>query len=689
VAVSLCGGAARGITHVGVLRALEEAGIPVEALAANSMGAIVGAVYASGQDAAGLEKIVRSMDWESLFSGRPDRRILPLSRRVDRYRSLVGVNFDFKSMKLPPGLIAEHRVNRFLIENLAPASFAAGGDFDRLPIPFRAVATDLATGDVVVLAKGDLARAARASMSIPLIFPPVEWENRSLVDGLVANNLPIDVAKTFAPSVLVAIDIGSPPMQPEDYTSAIGIATQVNDLLTRRRYKDFAADADVVVRPDLGKHSAADYSHFDDLIQKGYEAAKAAIPEIRRKLEEAGVTDLAPRSRVAAGRPLEGAPIREIVVRGNETVSEKLVRNTFNVPVGPPFSMEKGLRAFDKVDATSLLARTWMEFESAGDGVRVALRVRDAPKMRAEVGVGFTEWERARASVRLRNNNLFGFGEEIEALAVASDAEARGELALRGEKLLFNGIGYRARGYVVQDKPRYFDEDGDEVNRASFDRLGFDVALRAAPRRWIQVEAGYRFGQVDVNPEPGIAIPESSDQVSAVFGGAIYDTLDDLEWPEHGLRLAAYAEWSPEGLGGDREYWSAWFDGRLTVPLTKDLGLHLDGLVGLSGQDLPAYDWYRVGGPSLIPGYRHEELKGAQTIAAAASLRYRVVGKLRLVARGGAGNVFDRNEDVTLDGLRWGVAGGALYPSPIGPVSVEAGVRDGGKTIVTLNVGWP
>ena len=127
LALALSGGGARGVAHVGVLRALEEAGIPIDAIAANSMGSIVGAVYASGQDAKGLERIVRSMDWESLFGGRPDRRILPISRRVDRYRPLAGVNFDLKGgVKLPGGLIAEHRVNRFLIENLAPAGFAAG-----------------------------------------------------------------------------------------------------------------------------------------------------------------------------------------------------------------------------------------------------------------------------------------------------------------------------------------------------------------------------------------------------------------------------------------------------------------------------------------------------------------------------------------------------------------------------------
>jgi NTE family protein len=690
LALVLSGGGARGVAHVGVLRALEEAGIPVDAIAANSMGAIVGSIYASGRKAEELETIVKSMDWEAIFSGGPSRRVLPVSRRVDRYRPLAGISFDKNGARVPAGLLAEHRVNRFLIEFLSPAGYASGGDFDRLPVPFRAVATDLGSGEMVVLGRGDLARAVRASMSIPLVFPPVEWEGRQLVDGLVVNNLPVDVGRAFGPRVLVAIDIGSPALEPEDYASALGIATQVNDVLTRRRYRDFAAEADVLLRPDLGSHSSTDYSGFDELIAKGYEATKAAIPQIRQRLEAAGVEDLAIRPRRTAGPALEGAPIREVVVRGNERVSERLVLSTFNIPVGPGYSMFKGLRAFDKVDATDLLERTWMEFEEAADGgVRVVLRVRDAAAWRAEAGAGFTEWERAHGHVRLHRNNLFGFGESIDGLLAGSDAESRGEITLRGERLLLTGLGYRLRGYWVEDKPRFFDEEGGEVNRARFTHLGGDLAAGAALRRWFHVEAGLRFGRVESDTQPGLSYPGQTDQVGLAFAHVVYDTMDDIDWAEYGLRLAAAGAWSPAGLGADREYWRTSLDTRFAVPLAPRWVLQFDGLAGLSGDDLPVYEWYRVGGASLVPGYRREELKGQQTIAAGLSVRHRMFGKLRLLARAGAGNVFESASDVTLSGLRWGVGAGAMHPSPIGPVSLEVGVRDGGKTIVTLAAGWP
>ena len=686
--LALSGGGARGIAHIGALRALEEGGVPVDAIVANSMGAVVGSIYATGRTADQLEQIVRSMDWASLFSGRPDRRTLPVARRADRYASTAGVNFDWKSLRLPGGLLAEHRINRFLIENLASGGYAAGDDFDRLPIRFRAVAGDLATGEEVVLARGDLARAVRASMSIPLVFPPVDWEGRKLVDGLIVNNLPIDVARAFGASVVVAVDIGSPPMKPEDYESSLGVATQVSDLLSRRRYLDFSAEADVLVRPDLGTHSSTDYSGFDELIAKGKKAMEDALPAIRDKLAAAGIVFPASPRAAPAGPVLEGAPIASVQVTGNLRVSDKLARRRFNIPVGPGYVMAKGLRAFDKVAASELFDRTWMEFAPAKEGVDLVLQVREAPPNRGEIGFGYTEWEKARGSIRLRNQNTLGFGEQVELLLAGSDAESLVQAELRGERLFVTGFGYRVTGRTGSDKPRFFDEDGEEINRGRFERDAVDLALRTSLERWGFLEAGVRFGRVETIARGGLAYPEGIDQVGLVFGTLVVDTLDDLEWPEHGRRLAATGAWNLSGLGAEREYWRLEAEGRAARGLGKGLVAQIDALAGLSGDDLPVYDWYRLGGVTLVPGYPHEELKGAQALAGALSLRYRLFGQLRLVARGGAGNVFERTDDMTLAGLRWGLGVGAYHPSPIGPVSFEVGVRDDGSTLLSLAIGW-
>jgi NTE family protein len=688
IALALGGGGARGIAHVGALRALEEAGLPVDAIAANSMGAVVGSIFATGRSSRDLEGAVRSMDWASLFDGRPDRGTLPIARRQDRYGTLAGVSFDWKHVRLPGGLVAEHRVNRFLIQNLASASYMAGGDFDRLLIPFRAVATDLADGGLVVLSRGDLARAVRASMSIPLAFPPVEWGERRLVDGMVVDNLPVDVARRWTPAVLVAVDVSSPALEPSEYESALGVASQVNDLLMHRRNRDFGAPADVLVRPGLGRHSTTDYSSIDDLIRAGYEAARDAIPQIREKLAAAGVVDTAPRLQRPAGPPLEGAAIRQVAVRGNLRLEDRFILRSFNIPAGPPYEMEKGLRAFDRVSASGLIERAWMEFEPVGDGVAVVLRVTEAPPNRVEAAVGYSEWEKTRAAIRVIEQNALVLGEQLELLVAGSDAEAVARLSLSDDWLLVGGLDYRLTGYAARDKPRFFDPEGNEVNRANFERSGVELALRSPLKRWLELEGGLRLGRVRTRPQAGIDLPEATDSVRAVFGSAAYDTLDDLQWPEQGERLGVVAEWSPAGLGPTHEYWKLDVQGRLGRRLGPRTTLQLDARLGLSGRDLPTYDRFRLGGVELVPGYRHEELQGAQALAGAASVRCRVLGELRLLARAGAGNVFERTRDLRLVGLRWGVAFGAMFPTRVGPLSAELAVHDGGGALASVALGW-
>ncbi|HXY40172.1 MAG TPA: BamA/TamA family outer membrane protein, partial [Vicinamibacteria bacterium] len=484
------------------------------------------------------------------------------------------------------------------------------------------------------------------------------------------------------------VDVGSPALQPSDYQSALGVMSQVNDLLLRRRYRDFQAEADVLVRPDLGRHGSTDYSGFEDLVRKGYEAGRAAVPQIRERLAAAGVSDLQPRPAPPAGRPLQGAPIRAVVVRGNQRVDDALIKNTFNIPVGPGYDMRKGLRAFDKVSATGLLERTWLAFEPEGDGVRLALEVREAPANRAELALGYSEWEKARIAVRLRNQNTLGFGEQVELLLAASDAESVAALQLSGGRLLVNGLGYRVRGYAITDKPRFFDAEGDTINRATFERSGVELALRSDLRRWVGVEAGLRLGQVRTRQEAGIDLPQASDPVRVVFASAVYDTLDSLSWPEDGERLAAAGEWSPTGMGATFDYGRLEIEGRMARGLASRLTLQLDAHAGLSEGEVPVYDWYRLGGPVLVPGYAHEELKGARELSGALSFRWKALGEARLLLRAGAGNVWDHASDVRLAGVRYGFGIGAMLPTRVGPVSLELGLGNGGRTLLSFAAGW-
>lgn len=487
---------------------------------------------------------------------------------------------------------------------------------------------------------------------------------------------------------MVAIDIGSPPLEPEDYRNALGVANQVSNLLTNRRNEDYAAEPDVLVRPDLGKHSTTDYSGFEDLIERGYEATKAALPEIRAKLEEAGVTDLAPRPLPPLPRPLEGSPIAAVELLGNDRLSNGLLRRIFNIPIGPGFDMGKGLRALDKVEATGLLDHVWMQFEEAPAGLRIVLRVEEAPANRAEVGVAFSEWEKARGSLRLSNQNTLGFGERTELLLAASDAEQLTRLSLRGDRLFLVGLGYQVAAFLAADKPRFFGEGGNTLNRADFERRGVDAALQIALQRWGLVEGGIVVGEVETKARVGVDLPAGTDAVRMLRARLVVDDLDSLYWPRQGRRLVVEGWWNLEGLGATRPFWRLYGEGRLGVPLGGSMLLQADVLAGVSGRDVPEYDQFRTGGPYLIPGYHREELKGPQALAGSLSVRYALIGQLGVFVRGGAGNVYQSRGDVSLSDLRWGVGAGAVFQSGVGPLALEFGVGQDGRRVTSLWLGW-
>jgi outer membrane protein assembly factor BamA len=261
-------------------------------------------------------------------------------------------------------------------------------------------------------------------------------------------------------------------------------------------------------------------------------------------------------------------------------------------------------------------------------------------------------------------------------------------LSLRGDMPFLAGFGYQVDGFALSDKPRFFDEEGDTINRADFERRGVDAVLQASLERWGLIEAGVRIGSVASNPRPGIDLPARTDDNRMFIAGVVVDDLDALLWPESGLRLAVHGWWNAEGLGATRPFWRVRGEGRLGQRLGQKTVLQLDAFAGLSGDDMPVYDWFRIGGPYLIPGYSFEELKGPQAVAGSLNLRYRVVNQLRVLARVGAGNVYASRNEIRIDDLRWGVGVGLVYPSKIGPLAVELGWRDGGASLLTASFGW-
>lgn len=280
----LSGGGGRGFAHVGVLEALEEAGLSVHCIVGSSMGAVVGGLYSSGYSPQEIDSLLRIGTWNELFVDKADRRAMYTGRREVSERHLVQLRFDGMQPVMASGLSAGQQLSERLADLLRRAPVQAFGDFDRLQPRFRAVATDLKTGQPVYLGSGDLAEAMRASMSVPILFQPVKMDGMLLVDGGVSDNIPVTAARALGADWVLAVDVTSPLRGEDRLQKSWEIADQVVTVMQAARNRLSLAQADQSIRPDLGDLLLGDSGERDSLVAAGARALRESLPELRAGL---------------------------------------------------------------------------------------------------------------------------------------------------------------------------------------------------------------------------------------------------------------------------------------------------------------------------------------------------------------------------------------------------------------------
>ncbi len=283
IGLVLSGGGARGAAHIGVLKMLARMRIPIDAVAGTSMGAVIGGLYASGLSPSEIESVMNSVNWDDAFSDVPPRRELSFRRKEEERQFPMKLPLGLRGgkLRLPSGLIEGETLTRMLRRLTLPV--AATRDFNDLPTPFRAVATDLSTGEPVVMRAGDLTTAMRASLSAPDVFSPVEREGRLLVDGGIAENLPIDVAREMHVDVLIVVDVGFQLYPRSKLVSPAAISNQMLAILISResqRQLSTLTPRDVLITPQLGEASSFDFRIVKQAITLGEQAATAAEPRL-------------------------------------------------------------------------------------------------------------------------------------------------------------------------------------------------------------------------------------------------------------------------------------------------------------------------------------------------------------------------------------------------------------------------
>ena len=322
IGLVLSGGGARGIAQLGVLKVLERNNIPIDFIAGNSMGSVIGGLYASGYTLAEIESIVLATDWNKLLSlsGDVERNALFIGQKEEEEQGFLLLRFEGLSPVLPTGISSGQRVTNFLNELCLQALYRPKNSFDELKIPFRVVTTDLIRGKRLVIGSGSLTEALRASISVPLLFSPLKKDSMLLLDGGLISNIPVDIAKEHRCDVILAVNSASGLRTQEQMSAPWESADQMMNIMMAHENADQLHNADMVFTPAIGSQLTSDFTNLPQLISAGEKIAEKQLPALLALLQQKGILP-APDS-VAQSI----SAIQKINVRGNLLLEEDVLQ---------------------------------------------------------------------------------------------------------------------------------------------------------------------------------------------------------------------------------------------------------------------------------------------------------------------------------------------------------------------------
>lgn len=703
VGLVLSGGGARGAAHVGVIRALEEMRIPIDAVAGTSMGAVVGGLYAAGLSGAEIEYVFQRLDWQDLFQDRAPRRDLVYRRKQDDRNYLVrqalGVRPD-EGVVLPIGLVQGQKITQVLRDATAPVADVR--DFDRLPTPFRALATDLETGDAVVLGQGDLATVLRASMSAPGVLAPVEIDGRLLVDGGMVDNLPVDLVRQMGVDVLVVVDVSFPLADRAGLQSAIDVTNQMIGIMVRRgtlASRESLTRNDILIEPDLGRMTAFDFSKVPQVMAAG----RSAVSQAGARLSDLSLSDAGYAGYLAHrnGRPRDEVQVAFVRPAAGSEPDAARIEAVFGELEGRPLDTadlqrrlyrEYGLDIYESTD--------YRLVEQDGEqGLEIDLRRKSWGPNFLRLGLSVEQdYEGGavgNAAVRLLLTGLNTLGAEwLTDVQLGEEPRFYTEFF---QPLSFTNGLFIAPAFRYELETLQAIEDGQRIARYRIRDTEYSLALGAEISSWGELRLGARSGDGSTRVmigDPGL--PEGEFDIGGYFVNFGYDRLDSAYFPRHGqaFRAGWLADRKSLGAGRDADIvYASWqfarSHQRYSGVISIDAGSALDDRVN-SPQDL-----FTLGGFLNISGLPSDALAGTQ---------YGIVRGMvyRRISRGGtgffefpaylgfsleAGNAWLTRDDVDFGDLE---TGGSVFlgaESPFGPVYLAAGFAEGGESAFYLFLG--
>lgn len=687
LALVLSGGGARGAAHIGVLKVLEENHIVPDLIVGTSMGSIVGGLYAAGYSPQEIEDILATIDWNEIFFDTVKRTDRPYRRKGDDSPYLIPLKLRFVNGKpsLPSGLLGGQKLELTLRDLVVHATDET--DFDKLPIPYRAVAMDLGNSKAVVLDKGDLALAMRASMSIPGAFPPVVIDGRQLVDGGSAANLPVGVAQKLGATRIIAVNISTPLDTEIGRLSFLGVMNQLTAFLTAGSVdvdKEKLLQTDVLIEPDLGDITFKSFARARDAVAIGEAAARKQVDSLRALgADPERWREFEARHHLTDAT---SAPLAEFHLENTSWLDDRVVKKRLHLTEGQPVDAAQLKHDLIKLSALDTFGLMSYDLDVQDGASRLTLRTPPRPYSRASLQFGLnlrSDFQGDDAYALLIRHRVLAVnrlnGEWVNTIQIGGKSLASTEF--------YQPLDYGLHWFAVADAlvgrtTQSLWLDGEPVADLRLNLYEASLAGGRTLGDWGEFRAGvYRgreTGDVRIGP-PNLG--KGEDHLGGVRGAFSVDTRDRAVFPTHGADGTVAVDRSLESLGGDEDATHAHLEWAHFLTVGRNTFAPFASLTDNFSSGGPLSSAAVAGGAGRLSGLGDNELIG--DVGGTFGLRFYheltglslgpLAGRLYAGTTLEAGNVYGVDDAITWESLRYGGSVFLGAETPLGPATLGWG----------------
>ncbi|MCD6347126.1 MAG: patatin-like phospholipase family protein, partial [Bacteroidales bacterium] len=694
VGLVLSGGGAAGLAHIGVIKVIEEAGIPIDYIGGTSMGSIVGAMYAIGYTPEEMTKLISEQDWETLLSDKVPRKDQTLEVKEGLEKYFYSFPISRKGIELPSGLVAGHNI----INMLAGLTWAAYDirDFSKLPIPFLCIGANIVTGEEVVLNSGILHDALRASMAIPTAFTAVEVDDKLMIDGGFINNFPADYVKRMGADIIIGVDVQRDLRKKSELNSMISILKQVSALVREDANERNRELCDILIRPNTPGASTLSFNMVDNIIADGESTALEHWDELKALGDN--LKDHYPDQPVKRieRRHIDSLFVRELKFTGLERISQKDLLSKMNLPFPAWLTPDDISQALQRAYGTNYFNRVSYQLDPVSDGARLTIRAEEKGNEVANIGVHFDNLFNASLMLNANIRNLWKKGDRLSVDATL------GENPHLGASYFF--LTHKKQNYGIStryDRLTAYDYlNGNKINSYVYHDVLADIMLRTTYHDVFAVSTGFQAEFASL--APSISLFEISAFNSRMLNYYVEfnkDNFNSVPYPTKGekveINMKLINNFTDDGVIPAvvfhyRHKFAFELSPRISLQPSVNLGFAF-------GDSIPFPYRSYIGGlgyynQAVFPfvGMHYMERAANHAIVIRGDLQYQIKGNHYFLWRNNIAQSFDNfNQMIILPDIIFGTGLTYGFASPVGPIEATIMISNNTwRPALFVNIGY-